>query len=70
MLRFVIGRAGAGKTTALIREIRENMEIKTWFHPKYISAGGASFNCGEAAPSLHFPLFNFHFCSKRLSILL
>ena len=25
MLRFVIGRAGAGKTAALIREIRENM---------------------------------------------
>ena len=25
MLRFVIGRAGAGKTAALIREIQENM---------------------------------------------
>ena len=26
MLRFLIGRAGAGKTAALIREIKENMD--------------------------------------------
>ena len=26
MLEFLIGRAGAGKTAALIRRIRENME--------------------------------------------
>ena len=26
MLRFLIGKAGAGKTAAVIREIKENME--------------------------------------------